>query len=152
MAVLILNQTKCVVCGTPILAGQKSVSFPPFVGNELDPLYLFHDSVAHEECLRQHPLAESAISTVREMQDKTVPNNLLCVACLKPILAPDDYLPFGHLVSDDAHPLFSFNYAQFHRNCLAQWSNHGYVRDLLRSLQRSGKWKGHSLAWLLERF
>ena len=56
----ILGKTKC-----PDLRGRNAgrpengefSSIP--VGNELDPLYLFHDSAFHEECFRRHPLAET---------------------------------------------------------------------------------------------
>jgi hypothetical protein len=133
-----------------IQSGQQTVSFPPFVGNELDPLYLFHDSSFHEECFRQHPLAETATLRVREMQAKTVPHNWLCAVCMQPIIDPDDHFTLGHLVSDKTHALFPYNYVQFHRSCLPQWERHVYVKDLLSELHASGKWKGGSLKWILD--
>lgn len=150
MAILILGKTKCPICNRILHGNQKIVSFPPFVGNELDPLHLFHDSAFHEECFRQHPLAETATLLLLEMRAKTAPTDRRCAVCLKPINEPDDYFSLGHLVSDRNHALFPFNYAQFHRSCLPIWPQRAYVGDLLGNLQESGKWKGGSLKWILE--
>jgi len=151
MAILLLGKTVCPICGVVIQDGQKSVSFPAFVGNQLDPLFLFHDAVFHEECFCQHPLAETATMLLREMQVKTAPRNRRCAVCGQPINDPDDYFALGHLVTDNAHALFPYNYAQFHRNCLPKWSHRAYVKDLLVDLQASGKWQGDSLKWILAR-
>jgi hypothetical protein len=151
MAILILGKTKCPICGAVMQDGQKTVSCPPFVGNELDPLYLFHDAAFHEECFRRHPLAETAGMLLREMQAKTAPRNRRCAVCEQPINDPDDYFSLGHLVTDKAHALFPFNYALFHRSCLPKWSQRAYVKDLLIDLQASGKWQGESLEWILDR-
>ena len=151
MAILIFGKSKCSICGAVIQDGQEIVSFPPFVGNELDPLYLFHDTAFHEECFRRHPLAETASLLIREMQVKTAPNNRRCAVCTQAISDPDDYFTLGHLVSDKDHALYPFNYAQFHSSCLPQWEQRAYVTDLLSALQASGKWKGGSLKWVLDR-
>lgn len=143
--------TPCPLCGLPMEKEQKTVSFPPFVGNELDPLYVFHDSAFHEECFRRHPMAETATLLLREMQAKIAPNNRRCTVCMQPITDPDDYFTLGQLVSDKNHALFPFNYAQFHRSCLPRWEQRAYVKDLLSGLQASGKWKGGSLKWILDR-
>ena len=90
------------------------------------------------------------------MQAKTAPNNRRCArSCLagNQSIDPDDALTFalGHLASDKNHALFPFNYAQLHRSCLPQWEQRAYVKDLLSGLQASGKWKGASLKWILDR-
>lgn len=150
MALLILGKTNCPICGTVMQDGQRTVGFPPFVGNELDPLYFFHDSAFHEECFRRHPLAETVTFFLREMQAKTAPKNRGCIVCMKPINDPDDYFTLGHLVSDTSHVLFPYNYAQFHYSCLPQWQQRVYVKNLLSGLQASGRWKGESIKWILD--
>jgi hypothetical protein len=85
------------------------------------------------------------------MLAETAPNNRRCAVCMQPINDPDDYFTVGHLVSDQNHALFPFNYAQFHRSCVPQWEQRAYVKNLLSGLAASGKWKGGSLKWVLAR-
>lgn len=151
MAILVLGQTVCPICGMVIQDGQKSVSFPAFVGNRLDPLILFNDSAFHEACFRQHHLAETATMLLRQMEARTAPRNRRCVVCGNPINDPDDYVTLGHLVTDKGHALFIHNFAQFHLSCLAKWSERDSVRKLLADLRASGKWQGESLEWILNR-
>jgi hypothetical protein len=127
------------------------VSFPPFIGNEKDPLYLFHDSAFHAECFRQHALAESALILLQEMETKTAPSNRRCAVCEQPLNDPDDYFSLAHLVSDRIHPLYLYNYGQFHLTCLSQWPERKRLISLLSALEASGQWKGKSLKWLLDR-
>ena len=150
MAILIYGES-CPLCGLPIDKCNRSVSFPPFVGNELDPLFAFSDSAFHEDCFRRHPLAESATAVVDDMQAKLLPINRNCTVCETPITDPDEYCSLGLLTSDKASPLWTYNFTQFHRTCLASWPQSALVRGLLQDMASSGKWRGKALQWLLKR-
>src|SRR5262245_55742366 len=113
---------RCAISGRPIESAEAAVTFPPFVANEADPLHVFSDAVVHIDAFRGHPLAEKAQRRVQEAQRRTDPTNRRCQICGKPITDPEDYLGLGYLVDDPQHPLFAFNYAQFHRSCLAKWA------------------------------
>jgi predicted nucleic acid-binding Zn ribbon protein len=148
MALTILGKTPCVLCGSTIQERERTVSFPPLVPNQLDPLYVFNDTAMHEDCFQRHPLAEAASLRYREMLDKTGPGSHRCLACAKPIDNPDDLVVFGHLTADRSHPLFSYNYLQFHRGCLRAWPQRGRVLDLLYDLRE--RWRGPALDWLIK--
>jgi hypothetical protein len=150
MAIVILGKTVCPICSRAIEDGQQVVSFPPIVTNELDPLFVFHDSALHEECFRHHTLAEAATRRLEEMREKTAPFNRRCSVCTRLILEPDDYFTFGHLVTAEDHALWPYNFAQFHRSCLPVWQDRALVRSLLEELLSSGKWKGPALGWVLD--
>ena len=91
MAFVFPGKTVCPICDTVIREEQAIVSFPPFVGNELDPLFLFHDAAFHEECIERHPLHVLAREQVREMQAKLTPKNCRCAVCTYAIDNPDEY-------------------------------------------------------------
>lgn len=124
--------------------------FPPFVSNQADPLFVFHDAAVHADCFRKHPLAEAAQARYEELRERTNPKNRPCFICGAQITNPDDYLAFGHLVDDPKHPLHAFNYAQFHRSCLGNWSGLADVLRDLEALDRSGTWKGDALKRLIK--
>lgn len=124
--------------------------FPPFVGNQADPLYVFNDAAVHATCFRKHPLAEAAQARYEELRERTSPRNRTCLICDERISNPDDYLAFGHLVDDTKHTLHSLNYAQFHRSCLSSWSALADVLRNLETLDQSGTWKGDALKRLIK--
>jgi hypothetical protein len=150
MAIVVLGKTLCPICNRVIDDEKQVISFPPIVTNEMDPLFLFHDSAFHEECFRRHPLATAATIRVEEMHEKTAPANRRCQVCMRLIVDPDDYFTLGHLVTAVNHPLWPYNYAQFHRSCLHDWKDRVFVKSLLEELLSSGKWRGPALRWVLD--
>lgn len=141
---------RCPVCGRDIKAADDAAMFPPFVSNRADPLYLFNDAVVHMSCFREHRLAEAAQARLEVHREMTNPKNRTCLICGEQITEPDDYLAFGHLVGDPKHPLYSLNYAQFHRSCVGRWPAFADVIDNLEALDRSGEWKGDALKRLIK--
>lgn len=87
MAILIAGAT-CSLCGKPMLIGQSLVRFPPFVGNEADPLSKFSDGAFHEECFRLDALSGEAESRLNEMRSGAIRpiGDALSVASLSMIL------------------------------------------------------------------
>ena len=136
---------RCAISGRSIEAASDAVVFPPFVANEADPIYVFNDAVVHADEFRAHYLSADAQTRLEEARRRTAPDNRRCFVCGRPILEPEDYIGVGHLVSDQSHSLFGFNYAHFHRSCLAAWRGlPGLVADL-EKLDQSGAWKGDGL-------
>lgn len=46
---------KCPLCQQPITRDQARRLFPPFVKDEREPLFVFHDATVHEDCYRRDP-------------------------------------------------------------------------------------------------
>jgi hypothetical protein len=122
MAILLSRKTVCPLCGRIIADGEKAIGFPPFVANEVDPLYIFSDGVFHASCFRQDPLAKQAEARYSESRKRTSPLARQCRICGRVIDSPDEYLGLGHLTDDPSEPVHAMNYAQFHRACLDQMS------------------------------
>lgn len=140
---------RCAISGRTINSASEAVAFPPFVANEADPLYVFSDAVVHAEVFRTHPLAAEIQGRLEEARQRTAPGSRRCLICGQLVTDPDNYLGLGHLVEDRAHPLYRFNYAHFHRSCLAARSG---LPDLMRELDeldQSGAWKGDGLKRLM---
>ena len=62
---LFIPGMKCPICQQPILGDHSRRLFPPFITDEKDPLYVFHDATVHEECFQRHPLASQALERLR---------------------------------------------------------------------------------------
>ena len=140
----------CAISGRPITRVEDVVAFPPFVANEADPLHVFSDAVIHREIFLNDPGANDAQARYEEFRERTAPARRICAACGERITDPDDYIGFGHLVSDPGHPLFPYNYAHLHRSCVPRWDRTERVLELLERLQRSGEWRGSALARLID--
>ena len=65
MALIFLDLSVCAICGNVLRKGEELVAFPPFEGNELDPMYFFSDAGFHAACFLTHPLKDEA---AREME------------------------------------------------------------------------------------
>lgn len=50
MALLIIGQSSCSLCGEPICVGDDIVATTHFIGNRTDPLWRYSDSVMHRRC------------------------------------------------------------------------------------------------------
>jgi hypothetical protein len=149
MALLFYGKTECPLCGKVVNKGQDIVSFPAFVGNELDPLWMFNDASFHAECFNEHPLAQNAKSRYAEIRERQGAGNRFCVVCKQEIRDPDDYFAVGHLVEDVLDPLYLYNYTQAHRTHFTMWAELPYFYELLVELKESGAWSEGGLDRLL---
>ena len=66
------------------------------------------------------------------------------------IVDPDDYFTLGHLTEDETNPLYPYNYMHLRRSMLSTWIDLEKVYGLIKELERSGKWKGNALKWIIE--
>lgn len=140
---------RCAISGRAIGSANEAVAFPPFIANEADPLHVFSDAVVHADVFRTHPLAAETQARLDEARRQTEPRNRRCLICGQLITDPDDYLGLGYLVADRMHPLHRFNYAHFHRSCLAKWPETNDLIAALDSFDTSGAWKGDGLKRLM---
>ena len=60
MALIFLDRSICALCGNVLRKEDELVAFPPFEGNEHDPLYFFSDADFHAACFLTHPLKDEA--------------------------------------------------------------------------------------------
>ena len=140
---------RCAISDRSIESASEAVVFPPFVANEADLLHVFSDAVIHADVFRAHPLAAEAQARLNEARWHTAPGNRQCLICGQLVTDPDNYLGLGHLVEDRAHSLYRFNYAHFHRSCLATWPGLPGLIAELAELDKSGMWKGDGLKRLM---
>jgi predicted nucleic acid-binding Zn ribbon protein len=149
MALILLDKTKCPLCGAVIKEGQQVAAFPNFVANELDPLWVFSDGAFHAECFKSHPLSRKADARYMEIMKRNGPGNRSCVVCTREIKDPDEYFSLGHLTEDKNHSLYVYNYTQAHRSCLPEWRALEHVHAEAVKLMRSDSWKGIALEKLV---
>jgi hypothetical protein len=140
---------RCSISGRPIESSEEAVLFPPFTGNEADPLFIFSDAVVHKDVFEKHPLAARVQERLEEARRRAPPGNLRCRICAELITHPDSYFGLGYLVDDPRHPLYQFNYAHFHRAHLAAWPQRPALLSDLEELNRSGVWQGEALRRLI---
>lgn len=139
----------CALSGRSIESIDDAVLFPPFILNEADPLFVFSDAVIHRDVFHTHHLANAAQTRLNEAFKGAALSNRVCKVCGQPTVDPIDYIGFGHLIEDQTHALYRYNYAHFHKSCLARWSEtHGLI-TILESFCRSGFWQGNALERLL---
>ncbi|MFN0113010.1 MAG: hypothetical protein ACKVZH_29470 [Blastocatellia bacterium] len=149
MAVFIIGKTRCPFCKQTIAEGQEFISFPPFVPNEFDPLWVFNDNVFHIDCFNREPLSSKAELRFQEFKQKVSYDNRVCIICSKQIMDPDDYFTLGHLTENKKEALFKYNYLLAHRSCLAGWTELPVLCQELEQLNQSGVWGGKGLERLI---
>lgn len=146
---LYVGKITCAFCGLEIEDQRKATHLPQFAWNQADPLFPFGDSMVHNTCLSEHPLAAKVHQRLAEFEDKTSPAKRRCLLCGDLITDPDDYLGMGHLVESPAHELHRYNFAHFHRGCLNGWNGGSGLVAALEKLDSSDEWKGGGLKWLI---
>jgi hypothetical protein len=133
----------CGLCGAVLAEGERTVRFQAFVPNRKDPLFTFSDGAFHENCLHMHPFGDRALE-MKELIRKTFadPARRRCPVCSEAILDPDDHFATGYLTSDPDHPLFEYNFLQFHQSHVESWPRTKELRELLRREVELGQWEG----------
>ena len=143
---LFVSGMKCPICGKP-MSPKDIVSFPPFVANELDPLWIFNDRSLHESCFRSHPLSDQANARLNRVEGSTGPGRRRCEVCNQQVTDPDNFLPLGFL--SESPPLSAFNLLTFHRTCFAHWPRSRELADLIRAALSDGTVRGSAYDRLL---
>jgi hypothetical protein len=135
--------TACGLCGVTMQEGDRVVLLQAFVPNRKDPLFTFSDGAFHENCVHMHPFGGRALE-MKELIRKTFadPARRRCPVCSEAILDPDDHFATGYLTSDPDHPLFEFNFLQFHQSHVESWPRTKELRGLLAREVELGQWEG----------
>jgi len=132
VALLIRGASSCPICNQVIQVHDDVISFPPFIPNEFDPLYLFHDANFHRDCFLNHPFANAATKRYEELE--THHQTRIDVITNTPITDPDDYFMLGHLTDDATDPLYRYNYLHLRRSKLSNWTDLEKVYRLIKAL------------------
>lgn len=141
MAQTYFDISECAVCGQLIRSGDDLVSFPPFVANTKDPLYVFNDATFHAHCARSHPLGENAISLSDKFISHTRPTNRICIVSHELIATPEEYVFTGVLTSDETESLSQFNFVTLNRKNIPLWNRREAFVNQLRHFIQQDKWQ-----------
>ena len=150
MAITILGETRCVICGELIDEKRPFRSFPAFVVNENDPIYLFSDGVCHDDCFANHYLKKVVMERLEEWEVNTGPGNRKCAVYNEEIMDPDDYLMIDHLTSDESNPVFRYNYTHLRKSHLGDWRELEKCIEDIKKFKESTNWGGGYLEGLIE--
>lgn len=143
MAVFIAGM-KCPLCGLSIVREDRRRMFPPFVRNRRDPLYVFHDARVHGDCLSRHP-RKGEVEVVMRLRESARESPRTCAACHEPILLSRDGFSTEYLTSDEASPMFEFNYVNLPRAHFSRWPRWSEFAHLAATLQASEAWDGGAI-------
>lgn len=149
MAILI-DGMECRLCSKPMNPEEETICFSAFVSNANDLLYSFSDACFHAACFLQHPLAEMALARHAEAVERLSPGHRTCAVCSNDITDPDDYFALGYLTSDEAEPVYAYQYLQLHRSHLADWPERLRVLTILQNFRDTKAWGGTGLDWAID--
>ena len=74
MALIFLDLSTCGICGNVLRKEEELVAFPPFEGNEQDPMYFFSDTGFHAACFLNHPLKDEATRALEAYRARPKPS------------------------------------------------------------------------------
>lgn len=138
--VLIVSSTPCCICRVAVGDDQDLVGFSSFVENQLDPMRVFSDAVAHRACFDGHPLASAALARASEAGKMRGGAGRACSCCGESTAGHESFfLPF--LSADPAEPAYEFNYAGVHQACFANREFARRFRAAVEGFMSSGRWR-----------
>lgn len=140
MSILILNSTSCSICNNSLKENDDIYSFPAFLQNTKDPMYLFNDSSFHIDCLNNHVLGAEAIELAESFIYATRPSNRICKVGGNSIKSPDDYIFIDVLTTDKREDLYQFNLTTLDRNNLPKWLQKDEFIRVAIEFKKQDKW------------
>ncbi len=150
MAIVILGQTRCCLCGRLLLEGEDVVSFPPLFYNQRDPAWVLNDAGAHRACMVEHGLADRALRKLQDVENHRG-RPKVCVVCGQSITGPDDYFSTGPLGDGLDDPLYAVSWIEAHLSHLSRWEGTPELVRVLEETWRSPEWEGDVLERLVGR-
>ncbi len=140
MSIFIVGM-KCSLCNKSMEKKDELISFPAFVQNKRDPLYLFSDGTFHLDCFYEHPLSKIAYEMLEMYFIKTKPSEMICNICNKLITNPEHLFSLGYLTYEKTDQLFQYNYFHCHKDpCLQNWPEKQKVIGLFKDISKQNKW------------
>lgn len=141
MSILLLGKSTCPICGLTINEADRYYSFPAFVSNTNDKLYMFNDSTFHLECLNEHEFGNTAKEYAGLFVNAIKPEERICLITREKITDPKDHIFIPYLTSNKDEYLHRFNFVHLCKSSLANWTlRKSFVEELMR-LKDSGTWQ-----------
>jgi hypothetical protein len=147
MALVIVGESRCMICNRLLEDEHQVTSLPAFVSNRRDPLFRFNDAAFHRSCFSADPLAGAAAERSANVTRFGGPGYRRCVVCGEEVSDPDDHFGVGFLTDDRTSPVFEFNYLHLHRSHFAQWDRADYFRQRLQAFLASEAWEGPQVSF-----
>jgi hypothetical protein len=138
------DRSVCPVCSTR-LGSREVVAFPPFVANRREPSYLFSGAACHRSCVESHALGELAIRMCEEFLRHSRVGGARCRACHEEITEPSDSFRVAFMTSEEASPIFAYNFLAIHRTHFLCWEGAVQFRERMQAFLSSGAWSGEQL-------
>lgn len=156
MAIIITDKTVCPLCSEILKEEDVIYSFPHFVPNVKDELYMFSDMAFHYACIIKHPLWEKAYRYVERFKLSIMPQNRKCSVGGNLIDSYEDYIFIDLLTSNEKEELSNFNFWVLDRRNLSTWKEREKFIDIASKFIAEGKWEDYGdykyLDKLIERF
>jgi endogenous inhibitor of DNA gyrase (YacG/DUF329 family) len=150
MALVVLGETVCNLCGDKIENEDEAIAFPPFCQNENDICFQFSDGAFHSRCLDANPNGKIAISRASYWYQNVGPGKRKCDVCGAEVTDPNDYIFIPYMSDINGDPLMDFNCIHLHKSHIAQWDRKETFIELAFSAIKSGFWKGSDLDFLIK--
>lgn len=177
MAILILGQSTCGICGKVIKTQEESCSFPSFISTKQSRYRKFGGNNFHVNCVRSDADAAEAVKLLNAFRAGMAPATRVCAIDGQPIQPGEDFF-FIEYVTDDQRSFLRRNvYKNFkvanlsqldellvlHRElkALSQGEEHlrGYAKRLLETIrpaveekQKQNPGSSGFMAWLRRLF
>jgi len=138
MAIVLLGKSICPICKNILNEGEDVTGFPHFIANTKDPLYIFTDSGVHTNCFLQQPHALRAMKYADRQHEVFMQKK--CTVTGEQITHHREYLALPLLTSDEAEPLFKYNFLTFKIRNIPHWEER---EDFVKTAERfiaDGKW------------
>lgn len=149
MAIVILGESECAICGEVLAEGQDIRGIPNFVLNDNHEFTTLSGRVIHADCFSSHPLASRIREQLSIRDNKIGPHNRVCDICGGTINGPDEFFMIDFLSDDVYDPIHKFNFVQMHwPDCLQSWNSRETLVELLGKRLESGEWKGNGAEYL----
>lgn len=151
MPIMIVGKSKCPLCGE-IMNGATDnlVGFSPFIANMNDPLFIFHDGIFHEECVKAHPLFPSLMKRYNDKRRISLKEKH-CAYChqgftMEEVVKRNDF--WGVPYISYANPeLEKFDYIELHKHCMSKYEYIHELYDALCKINSEGWWGGPILKY-----
>jgi hypothetical protein len=124
------------------MPGDDIFHCPPFIPNELDPLFDLNEKIFHMTCFNSYPMAIEAKRRLDELKKHISVNAKVCLVCHQKIDHPNEYFQIPYLVDHPSNTIRSFQYAEFHKKCIKNWPERHQVLNVVLAMKKNNLIKG----------
>jgi hypothetical protein len=141
MSILILGKSICPLCKKAINSGDEFYSFPAFVHNIKDPIYIINDTTCHVDCLEKEAIGKKAVALAELFNNSIKPANRRSVINGNIITEFKDHIFIDYLTSDINSFLYRFNFAHIDKKNLLGWKEKEHLIEELKKLSDTNEWQ-----------